>query len=156
MSGPVPEDEWATVVEHVPLVSVDLVVQHDGGIILGERTNEPANGEWFVPGGTVRKDERLDAAVDRIAREELGISVTVERRLGVYEHRYDVAAAQGVESKHYVPIGHLVTAEGDPTVEDDQHADLQVFHPPFADLDLHPYVRQYLVDAGFEVAGPTR
>jgi len=35
---------WRVIVENVPLVSVDLVVEHDGGILLGERENEPAKG----------------------------------------------------------------------------------------------------------------
>ena len=43
----VPEDEWAGVVANSPLVSVDLVVKQDGGVLLGLRENEPANDEWF-------------------------------------------------------------------------------------------------------------
>jgi hypothetical protein len=50
---PIPPSEWRVIVENVPLVSVDLVVEHDGGVLLGKRENEPAQGEWFVPGGTV-------------------------------------------------------------------------------------------------------
>ena len=52
---PIPDAEWRTIVEHVPIVSVDLIVTHDDGIVLGKRTNEPAKGEWFPPGGRVRK-----------------------------------------------------------------------------------------------------
>jgi colanic acid biosynthesis protein WcaH len=63
-------------VTSVPLVSVDLVVRHDGGAVLGRRQNEPAKGEWFVPGGRVHKDERLTDAVHRVARTELGSDVT--------------------------------------------------------------------------------
>ena len=46
----IPSEEWA-VVDNVPLVSVDLVAKHDGGVLLGRHENEPAKGEWFVPGG---------------------------------------------------------------------------------------------------------
>lgn len=147
--GPVPPDDWETVVRHVPLVSVDLVVQHRGGVVLGERTNEPARGEWFVPGGTVRKGERLRDAVDRVAREELGLSVTVDRRLGVYEHLYDASEFATVDAKHYVPVGFLVTADPDADLDpDDQHAAVRRFTPPFDGVDLHPYVAAYLTDAG--------
>lgn len=31
----IPADTWATTVERVPLVAVDLVVRHDGGVLLG-------------------------------------------------------------------------------------------------------------------------
>nr|WP_276278577.1 hypothetical protein [Halomicroarcula sp. SYNS111] len=39
---PIPPSEWQAIVENVPLVSVDLVVEHNGGILLGKRENEPA------------------------------------------------------------------------------------------------------------------
>jgi colanic acid biosynthesis protein WcaH len=106
----VPEAAWATVVSHAPIVSVDLVVDHPAGVLLGKRTNEPAKGDWFVPGGSVRKHESLEAAVHRIAHEELGLSVSIRRQLGVYEHFYDVADVDTADGKHYVPIGYLVTA----------------------------------------------
>lgn len=146
----VPPEEWETVVRSVPLVSVDLVVEHGDGVVLGKRENEPARGKWFVPGGRVRKHERLPDAVHRVAREELGVPVTVERRLGVYEHFYDTAEFDDVGGKHYVPVGHHVRTD-DESVEfhaDDQHSSVRVFSPPFQ-IDLHPYVEAYLRDAGF-------
>ena len=143
-----PDADWETIVRNVPLVSVDLVVQHEGAVALGKRQNEPAKGEWFVPGGTVHKRERLDDAVHRIAEEELGVSVTIERQLGVYEHLYDVADVDTDDGKHYVPIGYLVTADSRATETDDQHADLRWASTPVETGDLHPYVRAYLSDAG--------
>jgi colanic acid biosynthesis protein WcaH len=148
--GPVPAEEWATVVRHVPIVSVDLVVETDEGIVLGKRRNEPAEGEWFVPGGRVHKHERLQEAVHRVAGEELGVAVTIERRLGVYEHRYDTADVPDGGGKHYVPVGYHVSVAHDADLRtDDQHEALDVFPDPSGTLDLHPYVEAYLVDAGF-------
>jgi len=49
------EKEWRIIVQNIPVVSVDLIVLHKGGVVLGKRCNEPAKGEWFVPGGRVRK-----------------------------------------------------------------------------------------------------
>ncbi|TKX86023.1 NUDIX domain-containing protein, partial [Halorubrum sp. SS5] len=74
----IPDDQWETIVANVPLVSVDLVIEHDGGVLLGKRENEPANGEWFVPGGTVRKNESRTDAVHRVATEELGEAVVID------------------------------------------------------------------------------
>lgn len=145
--GPIPREEWTTIIRNVPLVSVDLVVRHGDGVVLGRRTNEPAKGEWFVPGGTVFKHERLADAVHRVAKTELGVDVEIHRRLGVYEHFYDTAEVEGVGGKHYVPIGFLVTARDADLRPDDQHAAVRVFEPPFDEIDLHPYVRRYLEDA---------
>lgn len=153
--GRVPDEAWRTVVRHVPIVSVDLVVRNGDRVLLGRRTNAPAEGEWFVPGGRVHKHERLSEAVRRVAREELGATVTVEEQLGVYEHRYDVAEFEGIDGKHYVPVGYLVSTTGDEFTPDEQHDELRWFSPPFEAVDLHPYVERYLVDAGFDTdTGP--
>ncbi|RXK47503.1 NUDIX domain-containing protein [Halorientalis pallida] len=146
--GPVPAEAWKTVISNVPLVSVDLVVETDDGVVLGKRENEPAKGEWFVPGGRVRKHEELCEAVDRVAESELGCSVAIERQLGVYEHFYDTSEFDDTGGKHYVPVGYHVSLDSGAEFEpDDQHSSLQTFQPPF-EIDLHPYVEAYLDDAG--------
>jgi len=143
---PIPEGTWHDIVANVPIVSVDLVVRHDGGVVLGKRTNAPARGEWFVPGGRVHKDERLDDAIDRVARAELGVEVEVESRLGTYEHLWTESEFDDVATKHYVTHGVVVTPRADRLDPDDQHDELRVFEPPFP--DFHPYVEAYLRDAG--------
>ena len=144
--GWIADDEWRTIVANVPLVSVDLVIEHDGGVILGKRQNEPAKGEWFVPGGTVLKNESRTDAVHRVAKDELGESVGIDDCLGTYEHLYETADVDGVDSKHYLATGYRChfTCDNPDIVSDEQHSDFQVFHPPFE--NLHPYVEQYLND----------
>lgn len=144
--GYIPTKEWEVIVKNVPIVSVDLVVTDGDAVILGKRTNEPAKGEWFVPGGRVRKNESLDDAAYRLAAEELGIEVTVDRRLGTYEHYYDATELDAADTKHYVAIGYLVSLVGGDISLDDQHSDIRRFEPPFG--DMHPYVGNYLRDAG--------
>lgn len=53
--NPIPADEYATVAKNVPIMSVDLLIHHDEGLVLGKRRNKPAKAEWFVPGGIVLK-----------------------------------------------------------------------------------------------------
>ncbi|WP_435127665.1 NUDIX domain-containing protein [Halobaculum sp. D14] len=145
----VPDDVWADVVEYVPVPSVDLVVLCDGGVLLAKRRNEPARGEWFVPGGRIRKGERIEASVRRVAREELGVDVAVEAELGAYDHLYDTADVPDANGKHYVAHGYVVAPDSETFALDDQHDDARVFAPAeLADLDLHPNVAAYLADAG--------
>jgi colanic acid biosynthesis protein WcaH len=138
----IPPEEWSVVVDNVPLVSVDLIVKHEDGVVLGLRENDPAKGEWFVPGGVVFKNERLTEAVDRVARTELGTGVEILDRLGTFEHFYETSEVEGVDSKHYVAHAFLVDPDGPIGEADDQHTDLRVFHPPFE--DFHPYVQRYV------------
>ena len=142
----IPEEEWATVVRSVPIVSVDLLVRAPGGVLLVERTNRPARGEWFVPGGRVHKGERLVEAVTRVAREELGVEVEIERSLGAYEHLYDEAEVTSSGGKHYLANGFLVRTDATEFDLDDQHGAARIFETP--PDDLHPYVRAYLEAAG--------
>ncbi|MDP2000518.1 MAG: hypothetical protein Q8K22_13130 [Rhodoferax sp.] len=52
-------DTFLDVVNHTPLVAVDLVLVRGGHeVLLGLRNNRPAQGFWFVPGGRILKNER--------------------------------------------------------------------------------------------------
>lgn len=139
---PIPLDEWETIVRNVPLISVDLVILYQDGVLLGLRENEPAKGKWFVPGGTVLKNEQRTDAVHRVAQEELGVDVLIERRIGTFEHFYQTSEIEGVDSKHYLATAFVVTAENEEISPDEQHSQIQVVEPPFN--ELHPYVQQYL------------
>lgn len=141
---PIPPKEWRSIVENVPLVSVDLVVEHDGGVLLGKRENEPAKGEWFVPGGTVLKNEPRTEAVHRVADEELGAPIVIDECLGTFEHFYDTSEIEGVSSKHYLATAYRCHFRNDePTIAvDDQHSSFKVIRPPFE--GGHPYVQRYL------------
>jgi colanic acid biosynthesis protein WcaH len=47
-----PLTDFKKIVESTPLISIDLVVRNDqGSVLLGKRTNRPAQNFWFVPGG---------------------------------------------------------------------------------------------------------
>ena len=65
---------FVELVRDLPLISVDLVLVRDGReVLLGLRTNRPAQGSWFVPGGRILKNERRADALTRVAARELGI-----------------------------------------------------------------------------------
>lgn len=138
------DEEWGLVVQNVPIASVDLVVQTTDGIVLAKRTNEPAKGEWFVPGGRIHKGEPIEEAVHRIADEELALDVTIEQRLGTYDHFYDVSDVEGT-SKHYVAHGFVVSADGEDISLDDQHDEVRFWST--RPTDLHEYVEAYLDEA---------
>ena len=113
-----PRDDFAQVVRNTPLVSIDLVVRDEESerVLVGLRLNRPARGTWFVPGGIIVKDERIDDAFLRISHVELGRAIPRREAslLGIYEHHYDDNALEipGV-STHYVVIAyqlHVSTA----------------------------------------------
>ena len=142
--------DFLSVVRLAPLVSLDLVVLNPRGeVLVGLRTNKPAEGFWFVPGGRIQKDERLDDAFRRLTGEELGhpIGLAEASPLGVYEHLYEdnFAGAPGV-STHYVVIAHRVALDLDlAALPGAQHARWKWLAPDAlrADATVHPNTRAY-------------
>jgi ADP-ribose pyrophosphatase YjhB (NUDIX family) len=67
-----------------PKVAAAIVVEAEGGIVLGRRAIEPGYGLWCLPGGFVNDDESPAEAVVRECREEIGATVEVESVLDVY------------------------------------------------------------------------
>lgn len=121
------QDIFGLTIRYRPLVSIDLVIrdsQHR--LLVGLRENRPAQGTWFVPGGAIRKDERLVAAFERIARTELGVELAFNESelLGVFEHFYpDNALDEPGYGTHYVVIARTLTVGSDfEPIVDEQHS----------------------------------
>jgi colanic acid biosynthesis protein WcaH len=70
----------------VPRLCVEIAIRTDKGIILTLRKLPTWNNFWHLPGGTVFYNETILNAVDRIASDELGISVKVGNILGYIEY----------------------------------------------------------------------
>jgi 8-oxo-dGTP diphosphatase len=77
-----PHDDF--VLWHDPKVATAVVVETDGGVVLGRRGIEPGYGLWCLPGGFVNDDEDPARAAERECLEEIGAPVEVTGLLGVY------------------------------------------------------------------------
>lgn len=144
-----PRAEWLEVIRQAPLVSIDLILQDpQGRVLLGWRNTAPARHCWFVPGGAVRKDETLDAALARISLTELGepLRRADGQLLGVFEHHYpdNFADVDGV-STHYIVLAHQFRFTHSPQPADLQHERFQWFSPAelLSDTRVHPNVKAY-------------
>ncbi len=124
-----PDETFKSVIQHTPLISIDLIVRNEQGeVLLGKRVNAPAKGYWFVPGGRVSKNETLDDAFVRLVKEELGIESGVTRAdakfLGVFEHFYDDCVFGSDVSTHYIILGYeIFCSELNIKNQFDQHSD---------------------------------
>jgi colanic acid biosynthesis protein WcaH len=110
------QQTFRTVVQHTPLVAIDLIVENSvGEILLGVRCNCPAQGQWFVPGGRITKDETIPSAFSRLTEVELGLSMPIDKALfqGVYEHHYLDNYVDERFSTHYVVLAYRLSMELD-------------------------------------------
>lgn len=146
MSRLVPMEQFKTVVEYTPLVSIDLVTMYQDKVLLGLRVNKPAFGYYFTIGGIVRKNESFQEAQKRIAKDELGIELIKEPRfLGVYEHIYDDSIFDGV-STHYVNHGYLLELNMEILeIPNEQHSEYKWFtiKELLQSDEVHTYVKDY-------------
>ncbi|RLL47437.1 GDP-mannose mannosyl hydrolase [Acinetobacter cumulans] len=147
-----PDETFKSVIQHTPLISIDLIVRNEQGeVLLGKRVNAPAKGYWFVPGGRVRKNETLDDAFVRLVREELGIESGITRAdakfLGVFEHFYDDCVFSGDVSTHYIVLGYEITLKYQHIINlREQHEIFEYLKSNVADstLEIHYFTRLYL------------
>jgi len=102
---------------NAPGVGCGAAIVRDGRLMLVQRLKIPEVGCWSLPGGKVDYLERVEDAVVREIREELGVAIALERLLGVVE-------MVGLDDQHWVSpvyLAHLVA--GEPVNrEPDKHA----------------------------------
>jgi ADP-ribose pyrophosphatase YjhB (NUDIX family) len=100
------EEEFHAIYSRVPRLCVEVViVSAERAVLLSLRDIPPNIGAWHIPGGTVLFGESLLAAVQRVARQELGLDVSVGELLGYIE--YPSHYENGLDS----PVGLAFAAE---------------------------------------------
>lgn len=63
-------------------------IVHDGRLLMVQRRRKEGALEWAGPSGKVEPGETAEQAAVREAREEVGLNIAVERRLGDRIHPY--------------------------------------------------------------------
>ncbi|MGC9423655.1 GDP-mannose mannosyl hydrolase [Vibrio sp.] len=120
---------FKTIVASTPLVSIDLIIRNScNQVLLGLRTNRPAQGFWFVPGGRIGKDETFEQAFLRLTQLELGYPIPLNDAsfLGPYQHLYSDNFSGTDFSTHYVVLGYQLMLDLDlQTLPVEQHQNYQ-------------------------------
>ena len=65
-------------------VTVDILLEDAGKILLVKRAYPPFKGKWALPGGYIEYGETAEKAAIREAKEETGLDVALEGLIGVY------------------------------------------------------------------------
>lgn len=94
-----------------PFLTVDAIIEIDGGIVLIRRKNPPPG--WAIPGGFVDYGETLEEAVVREAKEETGLDIRLVRQLHTYSD------PKRDPRHHTVSTIFIATASGIPVAADD-------------------------------------
>jgi O-acetyl-ADP-ribose deacetylase (regulator of RNase III)/ADP-ribose pyrophosphatase YjhB (NUDIX family) len=99
------------VLQNGPFVTVDAIIELDGGIVIIKRSNPPFG--WALPGGFVDYGESLEGAVVREAKEETGLTLAELRQFHTY--------SEPTRDPRFHTIGTVFIAkgQGDPKPGDD-------------------------------------
>ncbi len=148
MSQSITQSLYTQILEHMPIPAVDFVLQNQKKVLLALRKDEPAKGQWWIPGGRIQKNETLEAAIKRKALQEIGIEVEIIRKINCYEVFFDNAPFPEVKTGvHYLSVCYLIKPKDKNIVitldkTQEKHKWIDKIEPT-----LHPYVKQVLNDA---------
>lgn len=127
-----------------PVVGVGAIVLRKGEILLEQRGNEPARGQWTIPGGVMELGESLEEAVRRETKEETGLDVQDANLIDVVDQVH--LNKQGRIEYHYVIIDYVVTIKpGEPQAASDAKALRWVPLGEVEGYDLTPSFRRFFV-----------
>lgn len=91
-----------------PGVGCGAAILREGRILLVKRLKAPEAGHWSLPGGKVDFLERVEDAIRREIREEIGVEIALGRPLVLVE-------MLGVDGQHWVsPVYLARLASGEP------------------------------------------
>lgn len=73
----IPQEDYNKILQTMPIACIDVAIVSQGSILLVKRKDEPAKGEWWVPGGRILKGETMKQCAMRKAKEEVNIDCCI-------------------------------------------------------------------------------
>lgn len=67
-----------------PILTVDGIFLKDSKVLLVRQAKYPFFDSWVIPGGHVEYGEKVEEAIKREMKEELGVPVKIKKLFGVY------------------------------------------------------------------------
>jgi len=120
-----------------PIPTVDLLVTHQGRLLLLKRNNPPAKDLWFTPGGRIFKDEKLEDTVKRVLSMETGLQPINITQISTMSHIWPEV--------HTVTNYYKVEVNSDEVKLDEQHREYRWINK--MEDDLHPYIKEMATNA---------
>ena len=136
---------FKTIIDSAPLISIDILLKKDNKFLLGRRVNKPAQGYFFSMGGRIKKNETIDNAMARVAKNELNTELqSTPEFIGVFEHFYDDSIYENV-STHYVNIAYEYQVEKIRDLPAEQHSEYKWFiiSELLESKQVHKYTKDY-------------
>ncbi len=142
MKNKIPQKLFEEIKKNIPLSCVDIIlVNKDHEFLLVKRNIPPYKNKWCLPGGIVKKNQKIVDKLNEIAKNELGINVKIVRSIGFYEKMYS--------SRHDISHCFVVTSKNSKNIKLDFQAERMKFFKKIPKNAALFHTRM-LVNAGFK------
>jgi colanic acid biosynthesis protein WcaH len=105
-----------------------------------KRKNEPAKGEWWFPGGRIKKGESLEQALYREIKEETGLQISEHKLINVYSRIFP--------ERHDITIVYLCKCKEGEIALNNEHSEYGLFK--IVPVGLHSYLLEVIRDCKLE------
>jgi ADP-ribose pyrophosphatase YjhB (NUDIX family) len=136
----IPSRLYNQITKWLPIVSVEAVIVMDKSLLLLKRTNQPAQGQWWFPGGRIKKEESLEEALRREIKEETGLELATYKLINVYSRVFP--------ERHDITIAYLCKCKESKIILDKEHSEFRLFKKTHQ--DLHPFILETIKDSQWE------
>lgn len=147
MTRNIPSKLYHQIITHVPIACVDVAIVHNHCVLLVKRLDQPAKGQWWLPGGRVHKGEMMRDTAKRKALEEVGLQCEVGPLIytaeTVFEDGPNGIPVHSINSCFLLSPIHQYC----PITLDSHHKSHSWFSPINLVNELHPYVIKCLLAA---------
>ena len=138
-SHKISEELFQKIKQNTPLSCVDIILIKNDQFLLVKRVIPPYKNKWCLPGGIIKKNQKIVERLNNVAKYELGIKVKIMKVLGFYEKIY--------KDRHDISHCYVVTTDDKNFTLDFQANEFRFFkHIPDNIALFHV---KMLKDAGF-------
>lgn len=147
----IPQKTYKKIIQNIPLCCVDVILANNNKFLLVKRSQRPAKGKWWFPGGRLLFNESLKSGVKRKLKEELDIKkVKSIKFLDIGETKFKKGYFNS--PVHSLNITYLVK------INNSQEKNIKldrVSHSAYQWLEkipsqIDPYLKKFLKLAGFK------
>lgn len=143
----IPTDLYQSILQVTPILCVDVLIIADNKCLLLMRNNDPVKGTYWFPGGRIYKNELIEQAAIRKAKEETNLDCTFGHIVSIEQTLFEKQGSMLTDA-HTVNICCLLNAGNTSNlVIDKLHSDFKWVDK--LDDSYHPAVNHPLSMIGF-------
>ena len=135
-TGKISSSLYELIIDVLPIASVEAIISKGNSLLFLRRQNSPAKGQWWFPGGRIRKGETLEEALYREVKEETGLEVIKSKLINVYSRIFD--------ERHDIAIAYQCKCKGNRIILNNEHSEYRYFKR--LPKSIHPYLIQVIQD----------